>query len=228
MASITIDEAARYLNVSTRTISNYISQGILSYHKKQGSRRKYIDTSEIHDLKSAREEGTFSTKKFKELQVRVRKLEAQIDVLMRILDTKQLPLGVSKDEAVDLYTAAQDSLGIELTLDHVDAWLPILMRIDETDFNNIAEAAKTTKPWSPFLDLCISLIVFVFSHKDYRMSLNLQSIHKELTEARRRIRLGALLFVEERGPSQEIDRLAISAPDTTVEIVKKAVKNSHK
>lgn len=225
MASITIDEAARYLNVSTRTISTYISQGILSYHKKQGSNRKYINTTEIHDFKLAKEDGEFSIKKFRELQVRVRKLESQLEVLMRILDAKQLPLRLSDEEADEMFNAALDSCSSELSLDYIDAWLPILMRLDETDLQKIEKVCKTDKPWVPFLDLCISLIVFTLGHKNYNTSLVLQGHHKELSEARRRIRLAALLFVEGRGPKQQIDSLVIKAPSTTTEIVKKIIKN---
>lgn len=228
MASITIDEAARYLNMSTRTISKYISQGLVSYHKKQGSKKKYLDSAEIHDLKLANGESEFSTKKFRELQARVRKLEAQIDVLMRILDTKQLPLGLTEDECVELFTAAEASANERLTVNHVDAWLPVLLRIDENDLSTIEKNIKTARPWVPFLDLCLSLIVFVTSHKEYNMSLELQASHKELAEARRRLRLSALLYLEAKGPSIEVDKLALGAPDTTVEIVKKIVKSRHK
>ena len=228
MSSITIDEAARYLGVTTRTISTYISQGLLSYHKKQGSNKKYITVSDVHDFKVAKENDEFSTKKFRELQARVRKLEAQIDVLMRILDTKQLPLGLTEDECVELFTAAEASANERLTVDHVDAWLPVLLRIDENDLSTIEKNIKTARPWVPFLDLCLSLIVFVTSHKEYNMSLELQASHKELAEARRRLRLSALLYLEAKGPSIEVDKLALGAPDTTVEIVKKIVKSRHK
>ena len=224
MASITIDEAARYLNVSTRTISTYISQGILSYHKKQGNNRKYIDTNELHDFKLAKESGEFSTKKFKELQCRVRKLEAQIDVLMRILDTKQMPLGLSTEEVVELHDTAYSCSHAALSIEYAEAWLPILMRIDENDFSSIEQGLKTDKPWAPFLDLCIGLIVTVSTDKQYGSSLKLQSMHKELAEARRRIRLSALLYIEGRGPKQEVDHLVIRPPDTTVELLKKTIK----
>lgn len=224
MASITIDEAARYLNVSTRTISTYISQGILSYHRKQGSRNKFIDSTELYEFKEAKHSSEFSIKKFKELQVRVRKLEAQMDVLMRILDTKQVPLGLEPEECIELYTAAENTANAILSLDHIDAWTPILMRLDENDLKNIESALKTDKPWVPFLDICIGMIIFLTSHKQYEISLDLQTKHKELAEARRRIRLAALLFVEARGPKIEIDNLVTKSPDTTIEVIKKILK----
>ena len=228
MASITIDEAARYLGVTTRTISNYIAQGIISYHKKQGSNRKYLSTEDIQDLLEAKNEATFSIKKFKELQARVKKLEANVEVLMRILDTKQIPLGLSASESEELYNAAVDSNNSVLTEQHIEAWLPILMRLDENDLKNIEDTTKVKDPWSPFISLCLALIVYTTSNKNYQVSLPLQSYHRELVEARRRLRLSALIYIESRGASIQVDSLSIKHPDTTIESVKKILKSRHK
>lgn len=221
MSSITIDEAARYLGVSTRTISTYISQGILTHHKKEGSNRKYITSSEVYDLKAAKENGEFSIKKFRELSARVRKLEAQIEVLMRILDTKEIPLGITEESAEELYKAALSSVSTDVSIELVNAWLPVFMSLSEQDLEVIQKVSKTDKPWAPFIDTCVNMIVGVTSHKDYGVSVDLQLTHKELAEARRRLRLSALLYIEKRGPKQEVDKLYISSPDTTVETLKK-------
>lgn len=227
MALITIDEAARYLGVTTRTISTYIAQGIISYHKKKGTNRKFISSEDVQDLMQAKEEETFSIKKFRELSTRVRKLEAQIDVLMRILDTKQIPLGLDKEELCELYETAITCSSQVLNQDYVEAWLPILMRIDENDFKNLEKYKQTREPWVPFLDICLGLIVSTTSNKDYAVSLVMQNNHKELAEARRRLRLSALLYIESRGASVEVDQLSVRHPDTTIESVKKLLKSRH-
>lgn len=219
--SITIDEAARYLDVSTRTISTYISQGIITYHKKQGSNRKYIKAEDLYDLKEAKACGEFSIKKFKQLQARVRKLEAQLEVVLKILDTNQINLGITEESGAELFEAAQATLESVLTVEHVEAWLPIMSSIDEFDLEKIQTATKSDKPWYPFISLCVSFIVYVTGNKDYNTSLSLQLHHKELMEARRRLRLSALLFIENKGPKQEVDNLISVRPETVIEHLKK-------
>ena len=228
MANITIDEAARYLNVSTRTISNYISQGIITYHKKQGSNRKYIKAEELYELRESKASGDFSVKNFKKLQARVKKLEAQVTVLLKILDTTQIRLGIKEEEAVELFNAANTTLEGEFTIEHAEAWLPVLLSIDEFDLEVVQKATKADKPWYPFLSLCISLIVFVTGRREYNTSLDLQLLHKELAESRRRIRLSALLYLEQKGVKQEVDNLVTTRPETVVESLKKWAKSGHK
>lgn len=228
MGSITIDEAARYLNVSTRTISTYISQGIISYHKKQGSNRKYIKAEDLHDLRHAKEEETFSVKNYKELKAKVSRLEAQIELLMRIIDTNTIELGITEESGKELFAAALSTLDSTLTEEHATAWLPVLMSLNEFDLEKIQKATNTDKPWYPFLSLCVALIVYVTGNKHYATSLTLQSMHKELTEARRRIRLSALIYIEGKGPMIEVDNLVTTRPDTVAEIVKKSLKLRHK
>lgn len=228
MGNITIDEAARYLGVTTRTISTYISQGIITYHKKQGSNRKYIRAEDLEDLKEATASGEFSIKKFRELRARVKRLEANMGVLMRILDTNQLPLGLTEEEAKELFEAAVMTLDSPLSIEHVEAWLPLFMRLTENDFRSVEEVLSTKEPWKPFLDLCVSMIVYLVGSKEYATSLHLQRLHQELAEGRRRLRLSALLLIEERGPSIEIDKLTVQHPDSTIDIVKKVIKSRHK
>lgn len=217
MASITIDEAARYLDVSTRTISTYISQGIVTYHKKKGSNRKYIEVKDLHDLKAAKDEGDFSVKSYRKLQAKVSRLEAQLNVVLKILDTNQISLGVSAEEAIELVSAATTTLDSVLSVEHTEAWLPILLALDEHDLESIQAASKIDKPWQPFLSLCISLIVYITGNKNYTTDLSMQMLHKELAEARRRLRLAALLYIEGKGPSVEVDNLVTTRPNTVVE-----------
>lgn len=228
MGSITIDEAARYLSVTTRTISTYISQGIITYHKKQGSNRKFICIEDLEDLKEATTTGEFSIKKFRELRARVKRVEANMEVLMKILDTNQLPLGLTEEEATEIFEAAVITLKSSISVEHVEAWMPLFMRLTEIDFKVIEKSLSTREPWKPFLDLCVSMIVHLVGHKDYSTSLHLQRLHQELSEGRRRLRLAALLLIEERGPSIEVDRLTVHHPDSTIDIVKKVIKSRHK
>lgn len=224
MSSITIDEAARYLGVTTRTISTYISQGLLSYHKKQGSNKKYITVSDVHDFKVAKENDEFSIKKFRELSAKVKRLEAEMEVIMRILDTKEIPLGITDDSAKELYNTALQCTSSNFSLELVEAWLPVFMSLSEYDLEKIQEVEKVSNPWQPFVDTCINLIVGLTSTKEYETSLELQLLHKSLSEARRRLRLSALLFIERKGPVMQVDNLYISSPDTTVETLKKFFK----
>ena len=221
MASITIDDAARYLDVSTRTISTYISQGIITYHKKQGSNRKYINSEDLYELREAKNCGDFSVKNFKKLQTKVKRLEAQMQVILKILDTNQINLGLTEEDAKELFAAATTTLDTTLSKQHTEAWLPILLSLDEYDLEKVQLATKSDKPWYPFLSLCVALIVYTTGNKDYNTDLDMQLQHKELTEARRRLRLSALLYIESRGPKQEVDNLITTRPDTVIDHLKK-------
>ena len=77
MATITIDEAANYLGVSTRTISTYISQGLLSFHKKAGSNKKFLNTEEVREMQEARAQSKFSIREVPKLRAKIKKLEMQ-------------------------------------------------------------------------------------------------------------------------------------------------------
>jgi excisionase family DNA binding protein len=224
MASITIDEAANYLNVSTRTISTYIADGILCTHKKQGSNRKYLYSDDVHDLLEARKLGTFSIREYNKLRAKVKKLESQMEVILLILDAKQESLGFSAEYGKELLDAAKSLKAKQLSTEIISAWTDIFLRIDESDLDTIKVATNESKPWIPFLKLCTDMIVTVVGNSNYKVSLELQNSHKLLVEGRRRLRLSALLFLEQEGYDTSIERLDYGYPDTTVELVKKILK----
>lgn len=230
MATITIDEAANYLGVSTRTISTYISQGLLSFHKKTGSNKKFLDTEEVREMQEARAQSKFSIREVPKLRAKIKKLEMQMEFLFKILDGNKLHLGIDKTYASDLYNAAIATQTTVITTETMKLWSDVFLQMSEQDIGVMAEATVDTKAWVPLLRLCNDMIVKVVGNQSYHVSVELQTLHRELAEGRRRLRLSVLLYMEERGYDTSVERLVNSTPesieDTLRRVVKKAKKSS--
>ncbi|MHB8589809.1 MAG: excisionase family DNA-binding protein [Candidatus Dormibacteraceae bacterium] len=50
----TIDEAARHLKLSRRTIQRWLTEGKLTAYRIEGDRRRYVDPDEIRRLREPR------------------------------------------------------------------------------------------------------------------------------------------------------------------------------
>ena len=226
VTSITVEEAAVFLKVTARSVYSYIAQGKLSYHKRVDldPRRKYLDAVEVRNYKDVKDKGAITITEFREMQSKVMRLEAHMSMLLRILDTTSLPLEFDKDEIKDLYEAAVESIQGERSTELAEAWLPLLLRVTEKDFFNITLVVNTKQPWMPFKELTEVLIMNVASQKDYKFNTVLQSLHIELNEARKRIRLAAMLFIEEHSYVPQVEKIIRSSPASTVERVKKLLK----
>ena len=59
----------------------------------------------------------------------------------------------------------------------------------------VARAVGAT-PWTPFLRLCVAMIVHVQARDDYKTSIDVQLLHRRLTEGRRRLRVAALCYAD--------------------------------
>ena len=223
-----IEEAARHLGVSHRTVRSYIARSLLTTRRISGDRRKWLDPLEVEELRRDRVEGTrANTAELKrevvDLRAGLRRVRAELDLVLRILDMNEVPLQLTPDRAVQLYHAAvQELRSTAWTEEELLRWAEIFLRLQEEDFR-VVHAAVGSVPWTPFLRLCVSMIVYAREHKSYTTSLDLQSLHRRLTEARRRLRVSALcysdLYESREGEAQrELRRAALlDSPDSVRE-----------
>jgi excisionase family DNA binding protein len=202
---VTIPEAARYLGVTDRTIRNYIRQGLLSTSRIAGKREKYLRAEEIEELRVSLTEGKhlIPRREISALSARVRRLEAQLEVVLRVLDARVEPLKITPAYAKELITACKTKLTqVAWTLSEIQPWTEIFLRLDEDDLDVLA--ADCEKPWALLLRLCAAMTACVVADTAYETSLELQSLHRTLVEGRRRLRVAALLHVERSGASDPL------------------------
>jgi len=220
---MTIEDSARHLGVSTRTIRSYIAQHLLSTRQGEGSRRKWLDPAEVEELRKDQIEHCAATpgarkRETLELRATVRRLRAEMDLVLRILDVHEAPLRLDAAGAHTIYESAQAGLRkTNWALDELTQWAEVLLRINEEDLHVIsAEAGE--RPWSVLLRLCVDLIVYVHGCPDYKTSLDLQVMHRRLTEARRRLRIAALCYEDMYGREmeRELKRAALLDTPTSV------------
>ncbi len=214
-ARMTIEEAARHLNVSGRTVRSYIAQSLLTTMSQAGSRRKWLSPEEVEELRKDRVEGVAqgpgeTRREMLELRAGFRRLRAEMDLVLRVLDMRETPLQLTPDRAGALYTAAvQELQGTGWTLAELMQWAEILLRIQEEDLR-ILHGAVGQVPWTPFLRLCVSMIAYVTTHESYKTDLDMQVMHRRLTEARRRLRISALCYSDMYGAQDaELKRAAL-------------------
>ncbi len=197
---MTIPEAARYLGVTDRTIRNYIRQGLLSTSRIDGKREKILRAEEVDELRGSLSEGKhlIPRREISALSARVRRLEAQLDVVLRILDAKVDPLKITPTYAKELIAACTAQLlQPSWSQAEVQPWTEIFLRLDEDDLDVLAQECE--KPWALLLRLCVSMTAGIVADAEYETSLELQGLHKTLVEGRRRLRVAALLHLERRG-----------------------------
>ena len=202
MTLYTIEEAAQHLERSERAIRDYVKRGWLTQVKKTGDRRRYYDPAEVEELRISLSRGRVSVtqEEFAALRGKVRRLEATLDVVLRVLDAKDEPLSVTADYGRQLFVLCLDQLRRGgWAVQEMAPWSEVFLRLDETDIATVAAVVEDARPWLPFLRLCTAMTASVVRMPEYKSDLELQALHKKLAEGRRRLRMAAVIFSESRG-----------------------------
>jgi DNA-binding transcriptional MerR regulator len=214
---MTVEAAARHLGVTQRSVRKYIAQGLLSTTTATGSRRKWLAPLEVEELRKDRIQGSARTPAARshellELRSAVRRLRSEMEVVLRVLDMHEEPLRLSADTARAIYGAAVADLSkTGWTHAELAQWADLLIQINEEDLSVVSSAVSEPRPWSIFLRLCVALIVYVYEHPSYKTDLDLQMMHRRLTEGRRRLRVAALCYDDmyNTSPDRELKRAAL-------------------
>lgn len=198
---LTLEEAGQQLDVTERTVREWIKAGFLSSSRRAGSRKTWLKAEEVEqfrqDRETSRNGAVITREEFLRLKTKLRRLESEMQVVLRILDAKDDPLRMTPEYARELFEVclAQKKVGA-WSLTEITPWLEVFLRIDESDFEVMAGAVAISKPWKPFLQLCTSMTAFVVNRPEYETSLELQGLHRQLVEGRRRLRVAALIYSE--------------------------------
>lgn len=138
----------------------------------------------------------FNRKNFYMLMARVQKLEQDMGLCRRILEVRESPLRPSKNEALQLVSAATKALVTNYWTDEeIEMWTTIFDRFDETTLECLSEGTATTHPYEVFFKLCLAQMKDVSTREGFQTTLSLQLIHKKLDEGRKRLRDTILLWV---------------------------------
>lgn len=218
-ARMTIEEAVRHLGVSLRTVRGYTASGMLRVVGTGPKGRKFLDPVEVEELRKDRAQLRHRTAgemraELIELRACARRLRAEMDLVLQMLDMRDAPQGLTREEAEALYYGANEQLRrTSWDLSELAKWAEVFMHLQEEDFRVVAGVAEGP-PWTPFLRLCVSMIVYTHQHEGYKTSLDLQMLHRRLTEGRRRLRVSALCYsdlyeVREGVEQRELRRAAL-------------------
>lgn len=219
-------DAAAYLGVTDRTVRNYIKKGLLS--KVREGRTTKIPVEDVITLREDMHSSAPVVSRTELLQhkARIRRLESNMEVVLRMLDAKDAPLGINAEYAKGLYDMARENLHAGAwALDAINPWLDIFDRLSEDDLDTMATATMDAHPWRVFLRLCNAMIAHVVGTSDYVTSLEAQSLHRKLAASRRRLRITSFIFGEMQGSvASEITDI-VETKTTADELFRKILKN---
>lgn len=208
-ANLTRDEVAALVGVTTRTVYNWIRQGLLTPINDEGE--PLFERAQVLRLEEARKEsGGLDTKHaLVNLRYRVERLENDMRVVRAILDLRRAPLRPDMEATQSLAEAA---LAVvmkkrDLTLDDIELWARTLSQIDDTTLDVMEEHTQTSGLWDLFYRLCTHLERTLSSMDQFDTSLSLQKLHAQVDYSRCRLRESVLIHLARRGaPLVEIHR----------------------
>lgn len=223
---MTLQDAARFLSVTDRTVRNYIKKGLLS--KETKGRRVYLLPEEVQSLKEDMDSAApvVSRQELIRLRSKVRRLESHMEVVLRILDAKDAALGLSPSYSKELYSfAIEHTKRGSWETAEISPWIEIFDRLSEDDFTVMAAQTQDVHPWRVFLQLCTMMMGFVVTRPDYATSLDLQGVHKTLSSSRRKLRISAFIYGEIAGTlSSELEGRHVGTSTTSDALFRKILK----
>jgi hypothetical protein len=223
---MTLQDAARFLSVTDRTVRNYIKKGLLSKEKK--GRGVFLRPEEVQSLKEDMDSAApiVSRQELVRLRAKVRRLESHMEVVLRILDAKDAALGLSPSYSEELYAfAVAHTKKGSWQIEEISPWVEIFDRLSENDFAVMAGQTSDTHPWRVFLRLCTMMMGFVVSHPEYSSSLEMQGTHKILASSRRRLRISAFIYGELSGTmASELESRHVGTSTTSDALFRKILK----
>lgn len=217
--TMTLQEAATFLQVTDRTIRNYIKNGLLSKTGKGKSAR--LPTEEVISLREDRDSTApiVSRQELLKHRAKIRRLEANMEVVLRMLDAKDAPLSLNPEYSKELYAFAQEHLKKSAwDLSEIKPWLDIFCRLSEEDLDVMRGSTGDLHPWKVFLRLCTAMMSFVVSDSEYRTSIEHQHVHRMLADARRKLRVSSFIYGEMMG-SMHAEITSLSIPTTTTDLL---------
>jgi hypothetical protein len=197
-----VDEAARTLKCSSRSIRNFISRGLLT--KKVEGKKVFVSEEDVELLRVERAENlpTLNRRTFLDTQTRLQKLEDEMRAVKHALELREvIPMRpdinacIGMLQAVDMYLRTEDRDKV-WTADFIQSWTGILETMDEEAFSRILSVAQDKKAWVPFFELCLQMAEFCRQKDRQRPSLAWQAQAAALETVRERLRRVVVVLVE--------------------------------
>lgn len=157
---LTIQQAAKLLNVSDRSIYRYATRGI--FQSKCEGKNTFVLEDDVLNWKKGRRDllsQPLERDIVQKLMAEVQTLKTQVATCMRILNIRFDPFNFTIPEYEHLYRTA-DHLSTHGWSPHdEEMWAEYFVRFRVEDFEKIELATQDKHPWRPFLRLATSMHV---------------------------------------------------------------------
>lgn len=194
---VTVEQAARMLGRSRRTVTTYMKNGILQ--KLVEDKRVYILRSQVEQLQVELGVGfpPMNRKTFYQLAAHVQRLEMDMTVLKRVSGFYDSPLRPSTDEALGLFAAAKKAAKEGVwQMEEILMWVDLYDKMDDVFFDILARHSGEADSWRPFYELCLAQARQVSTTQEYRTSLQHQHLHDRLQTGLAKMRKVILVWIE--------------------------------
>lgn len=203
-AFYTYEEAANRLGKSRRSVFNYVKRGYLKNYIREGQVVVRKEDVEQLAVELGSDLPAMNRHTFFQMQSRLQKLENEMTTVKHILEIRDEPLRPSDSEAIAISAAAKTYLAAgNWTAEHVDQWLPLFEKMDESFLEKLISATQEPKAWVPIFHLCLRMLELAL--KNSPTSLEWQARAKRLDEGRRKLRGTVIMWTEMgRGTTEEV------------------------
>ena len=200
----TLDKAAARLNVSLRTVHNYLKKGMLTRTYVDG--RVMVPTAEVEDLVVDSSFPTMNRENWINMNSRLKRLEERMSMVSALLGLHHDPLRPNKENAAGLHSQAKKAnTSSSWDPKEIEMWIGILGRVDEVTLTTIAGATGDIQPWFSYTSLCQSLLDYV--EKKYREEKTIERERQlsSLEDCKKHLRSVAVVWMEtNRGSLSDI------------------------
>jgi len=155
---ITVEQAAKLLGTSTRSIYRYATKGLLQTQRE--GRHTYVLENDLKSLKKGRHDLLSSPLKkdvVSILQAQVQTLTMQMATVMRLLNIKYEPLNFTTPEYLNLYQTAEEFSTTGWPPHAEEMWADYFVRFTVEDLEAIRLASTDNHPWRPLLRLVTTM-----------------------------------------------------------------------
>ncbi len=194
---VTLEEAAKMLQCTKRTIHNHIKRGLL--RRTYQNDKVMLFEDEVKQIMY--EDGTslppLNNRTLLEILAKLRELEIQMAVFKKMNGIETAPpLRPNEKEAKDLLSNVRRYLKKErFEFEEVSLWVSLFMRMDEITFQTFLDSKLPDDFWQDIFNLCLHLIQYV-SRLQSTPSVNWYGLYLELNECKKNLRSLILLWIE--------------------------------
>lgn len=194
---VSIDEAAKLLGRSRRSVTEYLKNGVLR-RVRQG-KKVMIPRQEVEDLcvDIGANLPPMNRQTFFQLTSRIQRIEAAMAVLKKAAGFSDAPIRPDKNEAVGMLAAAKKAKEeSSWKLDEIDLWADMYEKMDEVFFDAVSAFTSESEAWRPFYKLCAAQAHQLAYSPDFKTSLRVQALHDRLCFSLKNMRHIILAWIE--------------------------------